>query len=600
MPDPCTRLRPASKSVGDLLGSSFFRIPQHQRPYKWKNEQLEKLWSDLESTIREDGKREPGRELGHFLGAIVVVGTETSHDTDRWLVLDGQQRLTTLSIIAETLRQYLIHVTDERIKEALSSSLRRCISDSSNFSPRMRLNREDKFYQSSLLENWTFDEKERYWNDHLDQASPSQSSIVRAFRLFREKIDNYLESCSDKQEAIRDLVETLTSHFFCMLIRTEEANMAYKLFETLNDRGLDLSQAELINNELNRQATIAGLDLKQIDRYWTRFLDNWESANAMIKMEPPELVQFSYTYRQFDPTSQNVIIIKKDRIFEFVSEDLETGRQDALEFADKLAADSSNWCDFLQGDLANWSQETTDARSAIVSALWKAHATPFIMASIDLLGSDDKQLQRAFVACENFLFREGLVGGLTVSNLQIVFSTAAAKLRIDRSVDSAVEYFSSKSSDTRYKEAFAQASVKNSKQAFYMTSKIEQYLQREQLTTAAQSAQLHVEHIMPRRPDESWEGIQENESFSAYLNRFGNLLILDRDTNSTISNKSIKYKISNSSNRDYTHSPQAVTRQVAERFENWSEKGDWTFQSIIDRQQFMAEKYALAVWPISN
>ena len=191
--DPCTQIRTKSASISELLKSAYFEIPPNQREYRWTKDQLDKLWSDLVQTIKNDDLASEERSIGHFLGAIVVIGDEQSLDKERWQVIDGQQRLITITILADCLRDYVDELQDKRIRRSLEHILLNCIfSLGKEDVPRLRLNREDEFYRNSIMEYETKEEKERYWRDNFNIKSEVQNNIKFAFECFYDHIDNHL------------------------------------------------------------------------------------------------------------------------------------------------------------------------------------------------------------------------------------------------------------------------------------------------------------------------------------------------------------------------------------------------------------------------
>ena len=103
---------------------------------------------------------------------------------------------------------------------------------------------------------------------------------------------------------------------------------------------------------------------------------------------------------------------------------------------------------------------------------------------------------------------------------------------------------------------------------------------------------------MPKKPDGDWNGIEEIEGFSKSLNRIGNMLILEGHVNQHIKNRSISYKMSNESDKDYASSSIMITKEFRDMFSSWAVKGKWDFEAINLRQLFLAEKYASKVWTL--
>lgn len=591
--NPGRQLHTKPESIGELLKSSYFVIPPNQREYRWGYEQRQKLWEDLIATIQSDFESDSREEIGHFLGAVVVIGKEKVHDQDRWEVIDGQQRLTTITILASCLIVYAQEIDDRKIRRNLEHVLTDCfMSPSSNEAPRIRLNREDDFYQNSIINYETLEEKRSYWDSHFKESSEVQRNIKDAFEFFFKRIDEYLDcQGEERQDKIRNIIEALTENFYILEVRTERIWLAYRLFETLNERGLDLSQADLIRNKLLEHAREEGSAVvTKVSNFWSEMTDLYEDQ-AEKKLQLPQIIQFSYTSRYK--------VVKKEDIFDRVSEDLIKGSVSAEEFAFQFWKDAQAWSSFLLGDLKKWTEELSDSQYAITDPLWKAHCAPFVIAAMEMYSGEPDTLKKLFTLTEHFLFRQGLVCRDTVGNLQAFFGNAARLLRGKEDLKTMCTFFKEHSGSKNFVENFKTFSVGNMKQGFYVVWKIESELMAGcGVKPRSQSAAQHLEHIMPRKPDDSWRGIENDENFKPYLNRIGNLLILDRKTNQYIRNCGIEFKIKNDNDIDYSNSENRLAREFVENFDDWSVNGDWTFKSIDKRQEYLAENYADKVWSL--
>lgn len=581
--NPGRQLIPKSVSVAELFKSTYFIVPPNQREYRWSNEQFEKLWDDLIITVNDDFSENNSNSLGHFLGAVVVIGHETSHDQERWEIIDGQQRLTTITILSSCLLEYCAEIKDPKIRMRLEHVLLDCIcAPHSDFSPRLRLNREDEFYKNSILEHNSRKQKEEYWAHNSNKQSEVQKNIKEAFTFFYKSIDAHLQNQSDeiKSDRIRDLIDALTDHFYLLVVRAESLWMAYRLFETLNERGLDLSQADLIKNVLLQHAKIDGTAaLDGVEKHWTSFIDNYEEQPSK-KLDLPQLIQFSYTYRHQK--------VKKEKIFDEVSRSLRKGKVQSFELTRELYRDSSNWLIFTQGEA--W-PELRQLQTAILEPLWKSHCAPFIIAAIDQYSNDIEKLKRCLELTENYLFRQGLVSRDSVSSLQDFFSECAFLLRTGQDLGLVEKFFKKKSPDEIFKENFSIATISNARQGHYILSKIENFINKNQSTS---NYSLH--YILPRRPDDAWGELKNAEELTAYTSRIGNLLLIQAPKNQQIKSLSFHEKLT--SVPGYNECNSALTQELLSLVEDWAPENMWNFSSINKRQRHLAEKYSQEVWPL--
>lgn len=206
-----------------------FQVPEHQRAYAWKEEQLEAFWNDLLSVTS-------GESETHFLGSVVVVKEDKGLDQLAVLqIVDGQQRLATISILLCIIRQKLRQHGDKLETD----------SDPAEGIDRSYLWEEDEdFREQPNLMMSTFDKEE--YTQLLNGRLPSDesSNLVKAAEFFNDKV---LEM--DVQE-VNELRKRLVNSMTLVTIECDSEGSAFKLFETLNDRGLELSAVDLMKNYL--------------------------------------------------------------------------------------------------------------------------------------------------------------------------------------------------------------------------------------------------------------------------------------------------------------------------------------------------------------
>ena len=226
-----------------LIGNGLsYRIPAFQRDYSWTDEEWEDLWSDILATIAEDG------EPAHYMGYLVL----QSKDEKSFDVIDGQQRLTTLSLIALAVLKNLDHLiakgnSPEQNKQRLEQIRNTYIGylDPVTLLSRSKLtlNRNnDAYFQNYLVPL-----------GHLPVRGfrASEHSLRKAFDWFEKHIREYAKRHpADEGKALALLVETMSDRLFFTVIHVTDELNAYKVFETLNARGVRLSSTDLLKNYL--------------------------------------------------------------------------------------------------------------------------------------------------------------------------------------------------------------------------------------------------------------------------------------------------------------------------------------------------------------
>lgn len=242
-------------------------IPKYQREYSWGAKQWEKLFDDI---IENNG--------GHFLGTIIYL---QKHDynpdgTIDYEVIDGQQRLTTITILLaaifnaiSSLDESKFSRTQKRTYWELNNRLVYIGDDESQVVMRLKpqvqnSNLQDLqylFYEAKLIENKTT--KPRYYKTRR---------IKKAFKYFEKRLKSYMEYNSDQGLSfIFDFLQMLYSCMFVTICPSTHAN-AYALFESLNNRGIPLTAVDLIKNKLLSQMDSDHKNVDQCAQDWSDFI----------------------------------------------------------------------------------------------------------------------------------------------------------------------------------------------------------------------------------------------------------------------------------------------------------------------------------------
>lgn len=200
-------------------------IPIYQRLYSWEKEQCKQLWDDIVK-IGGDDKMD-----GHFIGSILYVLDRITHSDNTLLIIDGQQRLTTITLLLTALRD---HWSDKR-KEIEDHYLINSDKDGDK-KFRLILSESDKDTLLSLIDK--------------DKRKPSEpsSKIVENFKLFEEWVSN-----TDKLETIFKGLEKLMIVEIALEKGKDDPQL---IFESMNSKGIELTQTDLIRNYIIMETEI--------------------------------------------------------------------------------------------------------------------------------------------------------------------------------------------------------------------------------------------------------------------------------------------------------------------------------------------------------
>ncbi|MDE0155397.1 MAG: DUF262 domain-containing protein [Gammaproteobacteria bacterium] len=252
-------MEPANQTFSELLSNRVkYTVPRFQRDYSWEQKQWEDLWAGIEAL---DG------EGFHYMGYIVLL-RKNQQDFE---VLDGQQRLITLSLLILATMQHIQRLIDnnqdadknqERLEEITNQYIGSKDIVSLRVSSRLRLNRNNG----------------RFYKDICSNLEPPQhrgitatnNLLRRAFKFFCDK------NVGDNGEEIAEFINRFSSRLIFTKIVVQDSLNAYKVFETLNARGVKLSTSDLLKSYIfsvvAQNDDVADETLDDLDETWSGIL----------------------------------------------------------------------------------------------------------------------------------------------------------------------------------------------------------------------------------------------------------------------------------------------------------------------------------------
>lgn len=258
-------------SVNKLLKSSFYRIPRFRRPYSWDRENVSDFWTDALVSDDED----------YFIGSFVVFKEPSG---DKLLVVDGQQRLTTITLLLAALRDALAQNEDMALALGVQQ-----------FIERPDLNNEKQYVLDSETPYPFLQEHIQKFGapDLKSDMGPEEEALKAAYTFLTEQVQAVLASIdsnpaidADKKPSLkRKELTRLRDKLLrlqLILIQLISEDDAYVIFETLNTRGKDLRVADLVKNHLTRliKPTNRGVDAAK--EKWQGILKHLEEASVDV------------------------------------------------------------------------------------------------------------------------------------------------------------------------------------------------------------------------------------------------------------------------------------------------------------------------------
>lgn len=482
----------------------LFTIPSVQRPYSWTEEEAGELLADLMDYIDYhdiNANTINNIEDPYFLGSIVLV----KKDNNIYEVLDGQQRLTTLTILIAVLRDYL----GGNYYDGLNEMLKRKGNFLLNTKDRYRLelrNRDQEFFQAFIQEDHATEQLEEDTKTRTD----SQRLIRNNALYFYERLN---ETDADK---VRMLPGVIIQLCYLVVVSTPTFNSAFRIFTVLNDRGLDLMSSDII------KATAIGDISEEEQDHYTR---KWEEVEVELGRDRfNKLFDHIRMIIQKRKGGRNI----KDEyslIFEKI-----TGKQF---IDDYLLPYSEHYMRIVE--YQNFSKENTSVLK-LLNMMNKIENADWITVAMYYMEHNGNEVEKFLRRLERF----AAVSMILRKNYNWRMSKYSSILR---EMEHGVDPFSSESSLELSNED-RKAVIQQLNGDVYITLKnsVKRYilLRLDSLLTSGQPfynfSIITVEHVLPQKIKEGSEWDDLFDQPEEYVHKLGNLVLLTRRKNAKAQN----------------------------------------------------------------
>lgn len=553
----------------DLVqGEKQFQVPLYQRTYSWTETQLSQLWKDVLG--QGEAMAAGSARSGHFMGSVVIAPSPTlqAAGVQRWLVVDGQQRLTTLMLALTAVRD---HIHDSQSADADRIHRQYLVNEFRSGDDHLR-----------LLP--TQADRESFRGLVLRSAGVVPSgNIAAAYQFFRAA----LVAADDPEdpEDINRIEQTIRTGLSIVEITAEHGDNVYRIFESLNNTGLQLSQADLLRNYIFMRLPERGADI---------YRNIWLPMQDRLGSKELELLVW------LDLVARGDERVKQTEIYRAQQERLEPLRDEAA--IETEVAGLARRSRHLERIL-HPSREPDPALRQGLARLkaWGANTTyPLLMHLLDLQErqvTSTSEVAEALRFIESFLVRRMLCQ-VPTNNLNRVFNASPPAIGETADVSRVVRKYLSGTRRYWPTDAELRRSVRS--RPFYWTGRWPQrmfVLRRLEESYGApepvdfQRAKLTIEHVLPQTPPDAWlellalevtdEGgpVQLHELL---VNTLGNLTLTAE--NSRLSNNPFQRK------QDiYQSSALQMNREIAEA-------PAWGKEQILARADQLADR-AIALWP---
>jgi uncharacterized protein with ParB-like and HNH nuclease domain len=552
-----------TSNFSDLIGNGkIYRVPTFQRDYSWREENWEDLWQDIQMLYENP-------DSSHYMGAIVLQSSKRS-DTE-FTIIDGQQRLVTISILAIAIIEKIQTLIDRGEESEANKERQRLLKSGylSNKDPgslkessKLILNENnDSFYQSRLI-NF------RHLRN-LRSLTKSNQLLWKAFQYFFDSLEKFPPVVSSGEELAIFLTDTVAKRLLFIQINVEDELNAYTVFETLNARGIELSSTDLLKNYLF--SLFQGPDdLREGQRQWRGIIDT-------VTMEKfPEFLRY---YLSLTRTR-----VRRERLFKRIRESIQNA-ESAFQLLEQLEEYSSLFIALDNPNDEFW-RDTPDNVPYIreIELFGVKQAYPVLFSAHNKFSTEDFTRLLRLVCIISF--RYTIVSSLNPNELEGIYNKIAISINhneitIPRQVFENLRSIYVK--DDKFWQDFSILSISTKghkkKLVRYILWKLEMdELARSNLTEDGFS----IEHILPESPSDKWCDDFRDDEIELMTYRLGNLIPLEVNLNRQIGNQDYldKQKI-------YQQSVYALARNIVAE--------EWTPNTIAKRQEHLARR-AVHIW----
>lgn len=552
-------------TLNQLIRVNNFIIPDFQREFSWKQDDWRDFIDDV--NISRDQERQ------HFFGFMTFKKSK-----DRIAIIEGQQRITCALIFILVIRDYLIDQGEDKLADKLND---RYIFSETNVGlgidqslyPKIVLSgRNNVFFGKNILSNKKIHEKLEIYNSSKFKKEPiTNKLLIDCYKFFVNYFRDTTKGLS-RELIIKELLDinnSMLDKFIVIAHEVQDDLTAYNIFQTLNDRGLDLALSDLLKIYLFERAGEAHLiDAKA---KWDSIIETLDSVNVNIFL------------RHFWLSSKG--IVKEKQLLNEIGNEFKT-RTQVFTFLDTIK-EESEYYDSILNPQNYYGKDSYDNIEILLDLkdLSIGQTLPLLLAGKKIF--DDKEFIKLVEVITNYIFRYLTIAEKENKFVEGLFSEIAIKLRKQeiKSVEEIKSILKKKEyvEDDLFKQLFISKDFKSNAVPKYILKKIEHFVKDHETIKS-----ITLEHIIPRSPDKDWNiyMVENKMNHEDWVYKIGNMTLLLGKTNSKMKNMSFKLK------RDKYYS--ASELEINQRLKKTK---NWTTREIQQRQKYLVD-LALKIWKL--
>lgn len=535
-------------------------VPLYQREYSWTPDEVGDLLTDLQRAKNE--------QTDHFLGTIVTINQGAGEPLQ---IVDGQQRLTTTSLLIAAIRDEQRDLG--RPENALGEITRDYLSKFDIHEDEdilvLTLNVDDREFYGALVTGKPCEPTRESHFKIRDAHNAARAFVKSLLNPFAEK---------DRISALNDWLKFLDLSASVILVKTENASRAFKMFETLNDRGLKTSQADLVKSFLFGESRDR---IEEAQARWSSMKDNLEEID-----DEDRAINFLR-----HAVTATMKFVRADDVFDTVQK-ASRGKTASLKFLNDLETLSRRYVATFQPSSSFWDGYSQTATKALATfnRFDLKPVRPLLLALA--LKFDAKRFEAAIQLLVSISVRLVIASRTRTGSNEQAFASAALRVfngEINDIKGLVVALKNAIVTDIEFADEFAKATVSKTEFARYYLHALEAaYANEDEPWHVANDdpATITLEHVLPQKLNAAWSNF-DLESHRAYKRRIGNLCLMTKSGNNVVGSKAFADKKG------------TIAKAGLELTKSIGELQTWGPVEIEFRQKQLAQ-IAIKAWPIPS
>jgi uncharacterized protein with ParB-like and HNH nuclease domain len=553
-----------SRNIGDLLSDNLkgkIVVPQFQRGYSWGKKHVEDFWTDI-SEFQKESVVKGGRDA-HFFGPIVIMQDE--NDSLVTYILDGQQRLATATILFSVLRDLAYDLQTSEGK-SFGDDIQNHLISKEDYGLSLQMGVLDRDYFRDTIQTHPPTSKKPKIKSHRN--------ISKAREILYAATKSTLPSDPVAALKLLSSLRIIVRRDFVMAsIPVRSQRDAFKIFETLNDRGLRLSVPDLLLNFLMGLAA-DDPERDQIRKYWDGMIE------GMGKKDVGQFLRHIWVSKYGD--------LKNVDLYTALKKHIEDKKVKSIDFAQTCSEECEKYIELLRANKDDLGESAAKNVNALINDLGFDQTLPLLLSAHMLLdkGELDKVARLVLV----FVTRYSMLLGLDISGLENTMYALAKEIRDlpkTKVISHIKETLVKRAPDDKQLLAMkvdGEQMELMQQDAVYIMSRLANKMQSK--TKEITLNESNLEHVFPKNPSSDWTNKDELEE---YLWHLGNLTMLGKRINGAIGNAGYTTK------RAYyeKNTELKMTQELAKQYSTWN------VASIHKRASQLLPKI-LEVWNFNN